>query len=97
MRIGVAATVSRPAEDGAARTGQSITLCETRPPWDGHGEWTHVDIAQLRYRPDTSDWSLHWSDRNSRWHPYEHGNIQVGSVTDLLSEIKTDPTCIFRG
>ncbi len=78
--------------------GKSVTLCETRPLWDRlGGEWTHVNIAQLRYRPDSADWSLHWSDRNSRWHPYEAGNIQVGSLTALLSEIDADPTCIFRG
>lgn len=77
--------------------GKSVTLCETRPPWDGRGDWTHFHIAQLRYRPESADWSLHWSDRNSRWHPYEAGNIQFGSATALLSEIDEDPTCIFRG
>lgn len=80
------------------RRGKSVTLCETRPPWDGReGEWTHLNIAQLRYRPDSADWSLHWSDRNSRWHPYDMGNAQFGSVASLLSEIDADPTCIFRG
>lgn len=77
--------------------GKSVTLCETRPPWDGQGDWTHFDIAQLRYRADSADWSLHWSDRNSRWHPYEAGNVQCGSVAILLMEIDADPTCIFRG
>ena len=77
--------------------GKSVILCETRPPWDGHGAWTHFNIAQLRYRPESGDWSLHWSDRNSRWHPYEAGNVQFGSMATLLSEIDKDPTCIFRG
>lgn len=79
--------------------GKSVTLCETRPPWDGRdGEWTHLDIAQLRYRPDTTDWSLHWSDRNSRWHPYDPDGYHVtGSAADLLAEVDRDPDCVFRG
>ena len=79
------------------RRGLSVTLCETRPLWAGDGEWTHVGIAQLRYRPATSDWSLHWADRNGRWHPYDVGNVQFGTLTELLAEIEDDPTSIFNG
>ncbi|HEU4330492.1 MAG TPA: DUF3024 domain-containing protein [Lapillicoccus sp.] len=54
-------------------------------------------MAQLRFRPEHHDWSLHWADRNSRWHPYDHGNRQFGSVAQLLVEIDDDPTYIFKG
>ena len=79
--------------------GRSVTLCETRAPWDGTGRpWTHHGFAQLRYRPEQRDWSLHWSDRNSRWHAYDPEGFHVcGSVVDLLAEIDRDPTCIFKG
>lgn len=60
-------------------------------------EWDHLPRAQLRYRPASGDWSLHWADRNGRWHPYEHGNRQFGSVAALLAEVDDDPTAIFKG
>jgi hypothetical protein len=76
--------------------GNSVTILETRPPWDGRGtEWTEQGYAQLRYSPDSTKWSLYWSDRNSRWHPYDL--IEPGSLASLLAEIDEDPTCIFKG
>jgi hypothetical protein len=76
--------------------GKSVTLSESRPPWDGRGtEWIDVSIAQLRYSPETTKWSLYWADRNSKWHPYHF--TRPGTVVSLLKEIKKDPTCIFWG
>ena len=77
--------------------GRHVTICETRAPWDGEGEWTHQPLAQLRYVPDDERWTLHWADRNSRWHEYREGNIFTGSASELLAEIDEDPTCIFWG
>lgn len=77
--------------------GRSVTLCETRAPWDGHGEWTHGSFAQLRFRPEEGDWTLYWADRNSRWHEYHEGNIFNGTMAQLLAEIDDDPTSIFKG
>ena len=78
--------------------GKNVTLCETRAPWNGEGDWTHQGFAQLRYRPDSQDWSLHWADRNSRWHVYDpDGYAVTGSSADLLAEVDRDPTCIFKG
>lgn len=77
--------------------GRHVTICETRAPWDGEGEWTHQPLAQLRYVPDDERWTLHWADRNSRWHEYREGNIFTGSAAELLAEIDEDPTCIFWG
>jgi hypothetical protein len=77
--------------------GRNVTLCETRAPFDGVGEWTHFAMAQLRYRVGTKDWALYWRDRNERWHEYVEGNRQIGSVGQLLAEVDDDPTSIFRG
>ncbi len=80
------------------RRGRSVTLCESRAPWSsGQGDWDHLPMAQLRYRPESGDWSLHWADRNNRWHPYHEGNRQFGSVAELLVEVDDDPTAIFKG
>ena len=54
-------------------------------------------MAQLRYRPESRDWSLHWADRNGRWHPHADGNRQFGSIVELLAEVDDDPTAIFMG
>lgn len=78
--------------------GKSVTLCETRAPSDGEGGWTHLPIAQLRHRPETGDWTLHWPDRNSRWHPYDpDGHHVTGTCAQLLDEVDRDPTSIFKG
>ena len=77
--------------------GRSVTICETRTPMFGIGDWTHHGVAQLRYREEQKDWALYWADRNSRWHEYHEGNIFAGSVVELLAEIDADPTCIFMG
>lgn len=77
--------------------GRNVTLCETRVPFDGLGDWTHFAIAQLRYRDDTRDWALYWRDRNERWREYAEGNRQFGSMDELLAEVDDDPTSIFRG
>jgi hypothetical protein len=78
--------------------GRSVTLCETRAPWNGEGDWTHQGFAQLRWRAESADWTLHWADRNSRWHPYDPDGFHViGTVADLLAEVDRDPTAIFKG
>lgn len=77
--------------------GRSVTICETRAPLRGIGEWTHRGVARLRYREAHHDWALYWADRNSRWHEYHEGNIFSGSVAELLAEIDEDPTSIFNG
>jgi Protein of unknown function (DUF3024) len=77
--------------------GNSVTISDCRPPWDGSpGEWTRMRVAQLRFDPTTQRWTLHWADRNSRWHPYD----DLAPTTNLdrvLAEIDRDPTCIFFG
>lgn len=50
--------------------GNSVTIIETRPPWDGSdNDWTRRPVAQLRH--DGHHWSLWWPDRNTRWHPVD--------------------------
>lgn len=78
--------------------GKSVTLCETRAPWDGEGVWTHLPMAQLRYRAESGDWALYWADRNSRWRKYDPDGFHVtGTCARLLAEFDTDPTSIFKG
>ncbi len=66
------------------------------PPWEGgDGPWTRLKVAQLRYRSDSQDWTLHCRDRNEKWFNYDPHFI--GTAAELLAEIEEDPTCIFWG
>lgn len=78
--------------------GNAVTIFDCRPPWhpdDAGGDWTRTPVAQFRYDPSKTTWTLHWSDRNGRWHPYEH--VPPGSLDDLLVEVDADPMAIFWG
>jgi hypothetical protein len=75
--------------------GLSVTIFETRPPWEGGEQWTRLKLAQLRYRPDSSNWALHCRDRNGKWFAYLDGFS--GTATELLAEIDEDSTGIFWG
>jgi hypothetical protein len=77
--------------------GTSVTICERRSLGrdDAPTQWSRMRVAQLRFDPDSSLWTLHWPDRNSRWHPY--ADLDPGAVHELLAEIDDDPTCIFWG
>lgn len=81
-----------------SRRGNSITISERRPPWrvDLGPEWTELKVAQLRYDPSGSTWSLYCRDRNERWFLYD-GIEPATSVVPLLTEIDEDPTGIFWG
>jgi hypothetical protein len=75
--------------------GRSITIFECRPPWDGtSGEWTRMRIAQIRYDDEAGQYSLHWADRNGRWHPYSRVR-PTRHIETILREIDDDPTCIY--
>ncbi|MBN9097954.1 MULTISPECIES: DUF3024 domain-containing protein [unclassified Pseudonocardia] len=67
--------------------GATVTIIETRPPWDGtDAAWTRRPIAQLRY--DGRRWRLWWPDRRTRWHPVD----AAPTVSpDPLMKILDDP------
>ena len=76
--------------------GRSVTIQECRPLWpDAPSEWVPQPLAQLRYDAVSQWWTLHWADRNSRWHHYD--DLEPGAIETLLQEIADDPTCIFWG
>ena len=76
--------------------GRVVTIIETRPPWEGGDQpWTRLKVAQLRYRPESTDWTLHCRDRNEKWFDYD--NLFSGTAAELLAEIDEDPTSIFWG
>lgn len=86
-------------EIACRKRGKSITIVDRRAPWNlelAGAEWTELKVAQLRFDPDSSRWSLHWRDSSERWHPYD-GIAPSERIDDLLAEIEADPTAIFWG
>ncbi|MGP9489201.1 DUF3024 domain-containing protein [Glutamicibacter sp. 287] len=64
-----------------------VTILESRPPWDGRGDWIRSPIARLRYVSSTGLWSLYWRDRNLKFHKYEMlgPTAAVQEILDFLS------------
>ncbi len=76
--------------------GQTVTILEVRPPWQGAGPWTRMKIAQLRYDAGNRMWTLYASDRNGRWHRYTAAP-PAEQLDGLLEEIAADTTGSFWG
>jgi DUF3024 family protein len=50
-----------------------------------------MPIAQLRYDTAAGTWTVHWADRNRRWHRSD-GLDPTPQLADLLKEIGEDPS-----
>jgi hypothetical protein len=76
--------------------GNCVTLFEQRPVYWEKSKWTEMPIAQFRFNPNRSLWTLYCADRNSKWHEY----LPAAPTKDfdvLLVEVEKDPTGIFWG
>jgi hypothetical protein len=75
-----------------------LTILECRAPWraEAGSEWTRFPIARLRYTHTSATWTLHWRDRNLRFHRYDRIEPSA-NVGQLIDEIDRDPTGIFWG
>ncbi len=63
-----------------------VTTSQSRPPWDGEGDWISTPVARFRRTRATGLWSLYWADRNSRFHEYDRfqPTRAVQGVLDVL-------------
>lgn len=77
-------------------TDRHVTIYETRPPYNGKGNWSVSPVARLRYTATNGQWSLYWRDRNLKFHEYKrtHPTENVQSLLDYLDS-GADP--IFWG
>jgi hypothetical protein len=77
---------------------RGLTILERRPPWNaGAGaDWSSLPVARLMYAKSSKLWSLHWRDRNLRFHRYDQLE-PAATVAPLLAELDRDPTGIFWG
>jgi hypothetical protein len=76
--------------------GTEVSLFESRPHWQGGGEWISMKVARLKKDPKTETWHLYWADRNSKWRSYPplpyHRDIEK-----LLQEVEKNETGAFWG
>lgn len=76
--------------------GDSVTLFEQRRAFREKSKWVDIPVAQFRFSPGRSLWTLFCADRNSKWH--EYFPIKPARDIDvLLAEVDKDPTGIFWG
>ena len=73
-----------------------VTIIETRPPWDGQGDWTRFAVARLRYTVKTGQWSIYWRDRHMKFHEYTKRR-PTKNVQSLLDYIGSHQDPIFWG
>lgn len=79
--------------------GDAATLVERRVPWHPalqDAPWTRMPVAQFRYDRENGHWTLHWPDRNTRWHE-DDGVEPSHTLKPLLAEVDEDPTGIYWG
>lgn len=53
-------------------------------------------VAQFRFNPYTSEWTLYCADRNSRWYTYTESD-PAPKIEALLQAVDEDVTGIFQG
>ena len=81
---------------GFRTRGNRVTLFEERHPVMHPDQWVEIVVAQFRYDPAATRWTLYCADRNSRWHLYDEAEASE-NFGDLLDGVDHDPTGIFWG
>lgn len=75
--------------------GNNVTLNEERIAFSQPGTWVTIPVAQFRHE-DSGSWMLFCSDRNSKWHRYQHAKPSR-DLDSLIAALDTDQTGIFWG
>jgi hypothetical protein len=74
--------------------GNAVTITESRPLWAGVSEeWVARRVAQLRYDPASSSWSLHWSEGGARWRPLD--DVAAVPLAEVLAALDADAHGVF--
>jgi hypothetical protein len=76
--------------------GKLVTLFEDRVIHDKPDQWVSVPIAQFRFDPERTEWTLYCCDQNGRWFVYKHADA-ARDIGALLHAVELDVTRIFWG
>ncbi len=77
-------------------TGNQVTVTEGRSDPSLPQGWTVDPIAQLRFNPDSTCWTIYFADRNSKWHRYEPAKPNR-DFEQLVGVIDADLSGVFWG
>ena len=73
-----------------------VILVESRPHWQGRGEWLSMNVARFTKDGEAAAWNLYWADRNSIWRKYSPLPSHR-SIEKLLQEVEKNETGAFWG
>ena len=74
--------------------GNAVTITESRQLWaDVSEEWISRRVAQLRFDPESTSWSLYWSEGGSRWQRLD--DLGDGPLPVALAELDADTDGVF--
>ncbi|MDH3976568.1 MAG: DUF3024 domain-containing protein [Deltaproteobacteria bacterium] len=76
--------------------GSDVKVVESRPHWQGKGEWTEMEIARIKYDASALTWQLYWKRANGRWIKYPDFK-PVSDLKKIVNEIEADPHYVFWG
>jgi hypothetical protein len=76
--------------------GNQVTITEGHADPSMPQGWTADPIAQIRFNPDSSCWTLYFSDSNARWHRFEPAKPNR-DFEQLVGVVNADLSGVFWG
>ena len=76
--------------------GNTVTVWEVRPPWDGVGDHTRMGIARFRYFRSRGVWIVYWMRRDLKWHRYDRAP-STPDLAALVAIVEADEYRAFFG
>lgn len=74
-------------------TNAALLLVQ-RPGFMNPDSWVSTPVAKFRYSEARAEWSLYWSDSNSKWHRVS--NVKAAKdIGVLLQTVVSDPLGVF--
>ncbi len=73
-----------------------VTLYEDRVDFKNPDVWIKHDVALFRFDPDTTYWTLHFPDRNGKWHRYDPAKPSR-DFEKLVGLVDVDLNAVFWG
>ena len=75
--------------------GNFVTLVDEERSFMDKSSWVEIPVAQFRFNPMSSYWTLYWPDRNTRWHVF-HVVPPSRRLEDLIQVVHDNPFGAFQ-
>ncbi len=73
-----------------------VVISERRPAYNQPNETVEIPAAKFKYFRTKHEWRLLWMRGDLKWHSYKLSSSSV-SLSDLVTEVKSDPYGCFCG